>query len=300
MDTISAPVDAYGTPLIDAGELVPGARVLIKDETCYASGSHKEPAARAVVARAIAEGKQRIVIATCGNYGRAMAMASGATGLPCTVVLPTGWSDGGEFMRSAGADVVLVDGSYEDAVDESKRLATLPGSIDGNVDGPYVDAVFAGHGVAAAALHDALDEPPTAMWIPVGNGTTVIAIHRKLRELGWAVPLHGVGSAANNPLVTSWPGPYTMLDPAAVTTTDHNQPLVNWHALQGPEAFDAIAATGGTVHAATDDQLLQAQALLRDHGAHPTAAGSVALAGLLEHARTNPLSGTHVVLLSGR
>ncbi|MBM0277465.1 pyridoxal-phosphate dependent enzyme [Micromonospora sp. STR1s_6] len=279
---------------------MPGARILIKDETRYSSGSHKEPAARAVVARAIAEGKQRIVIATCGNYGRAMSLACGAIGMPCTVVLPAGWSDGGEFMRSAGADVVLVDGSYEDAVDESKRLAALPGSIDGNVDGPYLDAVFAGHGVAAAAVHSVLGEPPAGMWIPVGNGTTVIAIHRRLRELGWAVPLHGVGSAANNPLVTSWPGPYTMLDPAAVTTTDHNQPLVNWHALQGPEALDAIAASGGAVHAATDDELLAARDLLRDYGAYPTAAGAVALAGLLAQTRTNPLTGTHVVLLSGR
>ncbi|MEO3771722.1 pyridoxal-phosphate dependent enzyme [Micromonospora sp. B9E7] len=295
-----APVDAYGTPLIDAGELVPGTRVLVKDETRYASGSHKEPAARAVVARAAAAGYRRVVIATCGNYGRAMAMASADAGMACTVVLPTGWSDGGAFMRAAGADVHLVPGSYEDAVDESRRLAQTEGSIDGNVDGPYVDAVFAGHGVVAHALHRALTEPPAALWIPVGNGTTIIAVHRQLRALGWSVPIHGVGSAGNNPVVTCWPGPYLTLPPDGVVTTDHNQPLVNWHALQGPEAMDAVAATGGMVHGADDDELLHAQALLVQHGAQPTAAGSVALAGLLRHARTTALTGTHVVLLSGR
>ncbi|MCG5454733.1 pyridoxal-phosphate dependent enzyme [Micromonospora sp. PSH03] len=212
------------------------------------------------------------VIATCGNYGRAMAMACGAIGMPCTVVLPTGWSDGGTFMRAAGANVHLIDGSYEDAVDESRRLATLDGAIDGNVDGPYVDAVFTGHGTVAHALHAELDEPPAALWIPVGNGTTVIAVHKALSQLGWDVPLHGVGSAGNNPLVTSWPGPYRMLDPDGVTTTDHNQPLVNWHALQGPEALDAIRASGGAVHAATDDELLTARHLLAEYGAQPTAA----------------------------
>lgn len=201
-----------------------------------------------------------------------MAMACGAIGMPCTVVLPTGWSDGGTFMRAAGANVHLIDGSYEDAVDESRRLATLDGAIDGNVDGPYVDAVFTGHGTVAHALHAELDEPPAALWIPVGNGTTVIAVHKALSQLGWDVPLHGVGSAGNNPLVTSWPGPYRMLDPDGVTTTDHNQPLVNWHALQGPEALDAIRASGGAVHAATDDELLTARHLLAEYGAQPTAA----------------------------
>ncbi|MDX2701276.1 pyridoxal-phosphate dependent enzyme [Streptomyces sp. PA03-6a] len=295
-----APVDAYGTPLIDAGELVPGTRVLIKDETRYASGSHKEPAARAVVERAAADGHHRIVIATCGNYGRAMAMACAAAGMACTVVLPEGWSDGGAFMRAAGADVHPVPGTYEDAVDASRRLALLDGSVDGNVDGPYVDAVLTGHGVVAHALHRELGEPPAALWIPVGNGTTIIAVHRQLRALGWSVPVHGVGSAANNPVVTSWPGEYRTLPPEGVVTTDHNQPLVNWHALQGPEAMAAVADSGGAVHGVDDDQLRAAAALLADRGARPTAAGSVALAGLLGHARTAALAGTHVVLLSGR
>ncbi|MET7951770.1 pyridoxal-phosphate dependent enzyme [Micromonospora sp. NPDC005324] len=299
---VDAPTDAFGTPLIDATGLVPGVRVLVKDETRYASGSHKEPAARAVVARAAAEGRSEVVVATCGNYGRAMAMACRAAGMTCTVVLPAGWSDGGEFMRTAGARVHLVAGSYEDAVDESRRLARVPGAVDGNVDGPYVDAVFDGHGVVVAALRAALDEPPAQLWIPVGNGTTVIAVHRRLREEGWPTVLQGVCSAGNNPVVTSWPGPYRMLPPDGVSTTDHNQPLVNWHALQGPQAMAAIADTGGAVHGVDDDQLQHARDLLAGYGAHPTAAGAVALAGLLARAEAPDglPAGTHVVLLSGR
>ncbi|WP_410809726.1 pyridoxal-phosphate dependent enzyme [Micromonospora sp. 067-2] len=303
-DTVAppaAPEDAFATPLIDATGLVREHRILIKDETRYASGSHKEPAARAVVARAVADGFTHITVATCGNYGRAMATAATAAGLTCTVVLPTGWSDGGAFMRAAGARVHLVDGSYEDAVDESRRLATEDGTVDGNVDGPYVDAVFSGHGIVVEALRAALPEPPAAIWVPVGNGTTIIAIHLQLRRLGWPTVLYGVGSAANNPIVTSWPGPYQMLPPDAVSTTDHNQPLVNWHALQGPEAMAAIADSGGAAYGVDDDQLREAQAMLATVGAHPTAAGSVAMAGLYaEAARGGLLPGTHVVLLSGR
>ncbi|MFJ2477940.1 pyridoxal-phosphate dependent enzyme [Streptomyces sp. NPDC087659] len=297
----AAPRDAYGTPLIDVSPLVPGARILVKDETLYASGSHKEPAARAVVARALAAGHRHVVIATCGNYGRAMAMACRDAGVECTVVLPEGWSDGGAAAQAAGAQIHLVSGAYEDAVDASRRLADSPGRVDGNVDGPYVDAVLEGHGVVVSALSEALGEPPAVLWVPVGNGTTVIAVHRRLRDLGWDTVVNGVGSEGNNPVVTCWPGAYRELPPEAVTTTDHNQPLVNWHALQGGQAMAAIAATGGTVLGVDDRELCEAQALLADFGARPTAAGAVALAGLLAHARTEGLGpGTHVVLLSGR
>ncbi|MDX3855196.1 pyridoxal-phosphate dependent enzyme [Streptomyces sp. AK02-01A] len=296
-----APSDAYGTPLIDVSGLVPGARILVKDETRYASGSHKEPAARAVVARAVADGHRHVTIATCGNYGRAMATACHVAGVECTVVLPAGWSDGGESMRAAGAQVHLVPGAYEDAVDESRRLARDKGWVDGNVDGPYVDAVLEGHGVVVSALRAELAEEPAALWIPVGNGTTVIAVRRRLRDLGWHTVINGVGSAGNNPVLTSWPGAYRTLPPEAVSTTDHNQPLVNWHALQGEEAMEAIAETGGAVHGVDDLQLCAARAALAPYGAHPTAAGAVALAGLLARAQDGGLApGTHVVLLSGR
>ena len=77
------------------------------------------------------------------------------------------------------------------------------------------------------------------MWVPVGNGTTIVAMHRRLRALGWPAALHGVGSTGSKPILTSWPGPYLPLPSDAVVTTEHNEPLVNWHALSGPQAVEA-------------------------------------------------------------
>ncbi|MEU6606359.1 pyridoxal-phosphate dependent enzyme [Streptomyces shenzhenensis] len=298
--TTATPVDPTPSPLISADGLLPGARVLLKDETHHASGSHKEPAARAVVARALAEGHDRIVVGSCGSYGRAMATACAAAGMRCTVVLPAEWGDGGALAAAAGADIRFVAGDYEDAVEESHRLAAMEGAADGNVDGPYQDAIAEGHGAVVDALYEQLGGAPVSLWIPLGNGTTVAAAHRRLLALDWPVALHGVGSRGNNPVVVSWPGPYRELSAADVVTTDHNEPLVNRHALHGPDAMTAIAASGGTVHAVDDDELLAAQALLGRYGLRPTPAGSAALAGLLTHTRTAPAAGAHVVLLSGR
>ncbi|MGJ6960913.1 pyridoxal-phosphate dependent enzyme [Streptosporangium sp. G11] len=294
------PEHAGQTPLIEARGLVPGVRVLIKDETRYASGSHKEPAARAVVRHALEAGYRDVVVATCGNYGRAAAAAGAAAGLAVTVVLPSGWSDGGAAMRALGARVVLVDGSYEEAVDASRRIAAERGALDGNVDGPCEPQVLAGHGEVVDALAAELDGPPHTVWLPVGNGTTAIAVHRRLVALGWPTRIVGVGSAGNNPIVTSWPGEYLPLAPDAVATTDHNQPLVNWHALQGAAAMDAIRSGGGEVLGASDAELLRARDALAVHGPTPTAAGAVALAGLLGRATTLDAGSTHVVVLSGR
>ncbi|MYW01708.1 pyridoxal-phosphate dependent enzyme [Streptomyces sp. SID3343] len=286
--------------MIAADDLLPGVRVFLKDETRYASGSHKEPAARAVVARAVAEGHDRIVVGSCGSYGRAMATACVAAGLRCTVVLPAEWSDGGAVAATAGADIRLVRGGYEDAVDESHRLAHALGALDGNVDGPCKEAILDGHGHVVHALHRELGRAPAALWIPVGNGTTIVAAHRQLRLLAWPATLHAVGSPGNNPIVTSWPGPYRTLSSHDVVTTEHNEPLVNWHALHGPDTLTAIADSGGAVHAADDGELLAAQALLGSRGVHVTAAGSAGLAGLLAHIRTTAVGGNQIVLLTGR
>ncbi len=296
----NGPVLSRTSILVPADDLLPGIRVFLADETHYPSGSHKEPAAHAIVARAIAEGHDRVVVGSCGSYGRAMATACAAADLRCTVVLPADWGDGGAFATATGADVHFVPGGYEDAVKESHRLARSEGAMDGNVDGPYKDVILEGHGHVVDALHRELGPAPASLWIPVGNGTTLVAAYRRLRALRWPVALHGVGSPGNNPIVTSWPGPYRVLPRDAVVTTEHNEPLVNWHALHGPDALAAIDGSGGAAHAVDDDELLAAQALLTRYGTRPTAAGSAAVAGLMAQARRGSVGGNQIVLLSGR
>jgi threonine synthase len=286
---------------VDLSTAIPaldGTRVLVKDEATYASGSHKEPAARAVLARAVRDGHRHVVVGTCGDYGRAMAVACRDAGVACTIALTEGWSDGGEWIRATGAHVVTVPGGYEDVVDASRHLVAELAVADGNVHGPYAQEVFAGH----CAVVRALPQAPAAVWVPVGNGTTVIAVHRELRALGWATAVHGVGSAGNNPIVTSWPGRYLTLQPAEPQATEHNEPQVNWNALHGPEAMAAVADSGGAVHGVDDRQMLSAQALPAAHGITASASGAAALAGLL--ARRSPCAdaiiGSHVVLITGR
>ncbi|GAA3776605.1 threonine synthase [Plantactinospora mayteni] len=286
---------------VDVSALVPGARVLVRDESRYVSGSHKQPSAHAVVARARALGYDHVVITSCGNYGRAMAVAARAGGLHCTVLMPSVGNDGGAGIRRLGAKTVLVDGTYEEVHDETPRYAARLGAADGNVDGPFAEAVLAGAGDVVEELDRELAAPPATLWVPVGNGTTLAGIGRRVQALGWPTVLHGVSCLGHNPVVTSWPGEYTPLTPERLVTTTVNMPLASWHSLHGPAAMAVLRETGGQAHGVDDDAMVKAAAILGDHDLRPTPGGAVAFAGLLAHAAGKPLGpGSHVVLLGGR
>ncbi|GIG87883.1 pyridoxal-phosphate dependent enzyme [Plantactinospora endophytica] len=286
---------------VDISALLPGARVLARDESRYASGSHKQPSAQAVAAHARALGYDHVVITSCGNYGRAMAVAARASGLECTVLMPSVGNDGGADIRRLGARTVIVEGTYEEVHDQTPRYAARLGAADGNVDGPFAAAVLSGAGDVVEALHHELDRPPATLWVPVGNGTTLAGIGRRARALGWPTVLHGVTCLDNNPVGTSWPGEYTPLIPHRLVTTAVNMPLASWHSLHGPEAMAVLREVGGQVHGVDDDAMVKAATVLADHHLYPTPGGAVALAGLLAHAAREPLGpGSHVVLLGGR
>ena len=63
------------------------------------------------------EGLGTVSTASEGNHGRAVAWSARLAGLPCVIFLPSGAApERIENIRREGARVVLVDGTYEDAV----------------------------------------------------------------------------------------------------------------------------------------------------------------------------------------
>ena len=96
-------------------------------------------------------------------------------------------------------------------------------------------------------------------------------------------------------------------------STPAREPLVNWQALHGQDALDALharQATGGRGHVlgVTDVSLCEAQAVLAANGLHVSPSGAAGLAGLLTtqahsaHAggATDDAGAVHVVVLTGR
>ncbi|MCK0173861.1 diaminopropionate ammonia-lyase [Mycolicibacterium sp. F2034L] len=68
--------------------------------------------------------KPRLVTATDGNHGRAVARMAKLMELPATVVIPRGVSERAiDLIRAEGAEVKVLDVSYDDAVQHAAALA---------------------------------------------------------------------------------------------------------------------------------------------------------------------------------
>lgn len=65
-----------------------------------------------------------LVAATDGNHGRGIARVAALLGLDATILIPTGSSQARiDAIASEGAEVQVVDGTYDDAIAASARLA---------------------------------------------------------------------------------------------------------------------------------------------------------------------------------
>lgn len=129
-----------------------------------------------------------LIAASAGNHGRAVAHAAAQRGLNCRVYLPQrSLGVRRAAIAGEGADVVVVEGSYEDAVLVAAQAATEPGAAliaDVGTSGPP-EWVIDGYAtlfteVAAHATYDIL-------LVPVGVGSLAAAAARYGAQVGTRV-----------------------------------------------------------------------------------------------------------------
>jgi diaminopropionate ammonia-lyase len=127
-----------------------------------------------------------LVAASAGNHGRAVAHVAARRGLRARVFLPArAVRARREAIAGEGADVVVVDGTYEDAV----RLAAQEGARPGSVELADVGTSGPAHWVidGYATLFAELDERWNTIFVPVGVGSLAAAAARYGARVGAAV-----------------------------------------------------------------------------------------------------------------
>jgi len=182
-----ATLDGYGpTPLraLDgvAAELGLGA-VLVKDESARLGlPAFKVLGAAWAVERALRErpGVRTLVAASAGNHGRAVAHVAARRRLACRVFLPDrAAAPRREAIAAEGAEVVVVDGTYEDAVARARAAGAEEGVLevaDVGTSGParwVIDGYATLFAELAAAGADA-----DVILVPVGVGSLAAAAAR--------------------------------------------------------------------------------------------------------------------------
>ena len=287
-------------------------QLFLKFEGGNPSGTHKDRISFAQALDALRRGYDTITMATCGNYGVAVALAASLAGLHCIVYIPEKYHTRRiAEMEKLGAEIRRIPGDYETAVEVSKELARSEELYDANPGGANTDLQLRAYGQIAYEIYDELRDAPLSIAVPVSNGTTLAGIHRGFLSLyrrgkTSRMPRMVAGSSyGKNPITRAFmtnQQTCTDLEPDRIRETAVNEPLVNWHSIDGDLALASIRDTNGWARHASDRRLLDAAKMIREReGLSVVPASTAGLCALIDQNKMAPLAhDRYVVVLTGR
>ncbi len=284
------------TPLVPAGELGRrvGARVLLKAENLQLTGSFKARGATNMIRRLSADQLAAgVVAASAGNHAQAVAFAARDAGAHALLVMPEQAPLAKvAAVRQYGGEVELVDGGYDEAGAEARRLAEERGmTLVHAFDQPPVVA-----GQGTIGLEIARDAPETELIVvPLGGGGLAGGIALAASELLPAARVIGVQAEACAPYIDSLAAhrpigarsANTICDGIAVKRPgDFTLPIVERH-------VDEVVTV-------SDDQVAEAMVLLLERSKLVVeGAGAVAVAALMHGCVDVGDAGVVCAVLSG-
>lgn len=287
-------------------------QIYLKFEGASPTGTQKDRIAFAQAMDALRRGFDTICVATCGNYGAAIALAARFAGIRCVIYIPATYqTKRGDEMRGYGAEIVRLEGDYEGAVDASRERAERDEFYDANPGGKNLAIQMRAYGEIAYEIYDELRDAPAAVAVPVSNGTTLAGIYKgfvSLYRRGKTSRIPRIVAASSyrkNPIVQAHLNQLDHchdLPPEMIRETAINEPLINWHSIDGIHALDAIRATNGWASPVSDKKMLASAKLLREHeGLSVLPASTAGLVALVERHAAEPLAGDrYVVVLTAR
>jgi diaminopropionate ammonia-lyase len=238
--------------------------------------------------------------ATAGNHGRAVAWSARRLGCAAKIFVPSITTPARiETIRKEGADVRIVDGSYEDAVRLCDRESREHGwqvlsdvGYEGYLEIPKL--VVAGYETLFLEYEEQHDQPPDAVFIQAGVGGLLCAAadHFRAHALGPQIIsvepdsadglLESIASPNGQPCVSKGAQTSIMAGLNCIEVS-----LTAWPSIRrGVDLFLAV-----------EDQLtLDAMSLLQQAGIDSGESGAAGLAGLL--ALRDRFQGQRVLLVN--
>ena len=255
--------------------------LLVKDESARLGlPAFKVLGASWAIERALRSqpGVHTLVAASAGNHGRAVAHEAARRGLRARIFLPARSSrDRREAIAGEGADVVIVDGAYEETVARAREEAEQPGVLelaDVGASGP-AEWVVDGYATLFAEVAEQAPDGVDVLLVPIGVGSLGAAAARFGAAAG--IPVVGVEPETAQCLTAS----LATGEPTIVPT-----PGTSMAGLDCAEVSEAAwptlrAGIAGTVTVA-DDEVHQAMRDLAALGLRIGDSGAAPLAALRE------------------
>ncbi|MBS3790264.1 MAG: pyridoxal-phosphate dependent enzyme [Candidatus Thermoplasmatota archaeon] len=272
------------------------------------TGTHKDRLAIQHVDDALIRGYETITVGSCGNYGVAMSFVANKTELDCKIFIPKKYTSNEiDRIKSYGAEIFRVEGGYEESVDESRRMAEKKGWYDANPGKKNTPISLIAYTEISKEIQEELGSSPKTVSVAVGNGTTIAGLHLGFRLL-WRkkraedIPKMLAGSSmGNNAIVETIrrnSKDILEMDPDSLDETEVNEPLLNWRALDGQEAINAIYDTGGTAIGLSDEEIIHYKELLEKENISLIPCSSSALGATHKYLQDYETDGVHVVVIT--
>lgn len=306
------PLRAAGwTPVFDAPRLAEnlGMRFLwVKDESRNPTASFKDRASAVVVARARQIGAEVVVTASTGNAGAALAGMAAAVGHQAVIFAPrTAPPAKVAQLLVFGAQVMLVDGTYDDAFDLTIQAAQEFGWYCRNTG--YNPFTAEGKKTAALEIWELIStgqlphssERPLNVFVSVGDGNIISGIHkgfRDLLELGWlerAPRLFGVQAEGSAAVANAFMAGTEEIQPVQANTLADSISVDL--PRDGVRAVRAARDTGGSYLVVSDVNILHAISALGRVGIFAEPAGATSYAGLVAAVQQGLISVDEPVLV---
>ncbi len=259
------------TPLLPArlGSVL-GVRLRWKWEGANPTGSQKDRGLAVAVAKGKALGFAAAIIASTGSAGLSSAAYAARAGMRHAVLVSRDAPAARIFpMAALGSSVFEVDGTIEDTLE---LLALATDRLGAYETTTYRRAnPYQSEGAKTLGYEIVLQLGSVPDWVvvPVGGGGTLASVWRAFQDLYHLgvidrfPKLAGVQPAAYNALqIAEQQGlatdeelraiPFAATPPTLLVKLQHTYPY------DGAEALAAIRASGGAVHAVTDDEAVEA------------------------------------------
>ncbi len=180
------PLPVGDTPLLPVARLrreLGMENLWLKDDTRNPSGSTKDRASQLVVAKAAEYGVDTVGAASTGNAATALAAIAASAGLRSVVFVPSDAPPAKLVqMLSYGADVLPVDGSYDDAFELSLAACERFGWYNRNT--AFNPFTIEGKKTTALEIADALaPDAPDAIVVPAGDGVITAGMAKGFADL---------------------------------------------------------------------------------------------------------------------
>jgi threonine synthase len=298
------------TPLIRAERLAeaiaPGAglQLYLKYEGLNPTGSFKDRGMTAAVTQAVREGAQTIICASTGNTAASAAAYAARAGLRCLVLVPEGKIALGKLAAclAYGADVIAVEGSFDDALDMVRAIVERRPIALVNSINPWR---LQGQKTGAFEICDQLGgRAPDWHCLPVGNAGNITAYWMGYQEYEGpegagrykaVLPrLLGGQAAGAAPIVLG----RVVEKPETVATAIRIGNPARWR-----QALEALDESGGIITAVSDGEILACWRLLAaKEGVFVEPASATGVAALkqeIEAGELDPSDKIAVCVLTG-